>query len=148
LEKASVAVSPNWGQWYKDVAKAIYSRWQYADVGIGTAIVQVKVNQVHELQAQVVDFKAAPNIARNVKVETQFREAALKAANSVKYYDIPGFPSGTTQKEVTFNIELKRGADGPGGFRVVKGDEADNTASGTSKPTQSEGNKKVSDWEL
>ena len=148
LEKASVAVSPNWGQWYKDVAKAIYSRWQYADVGIGTAIVQVKVNQVHELQAQVVDFRAAPDVARNVKVETQFREAALKAANSVKYYDIPGFPSGTTQKEVTFNIELNRGADEPVGFRVVKGDEADNTASGTSKPTQSEGNKKVSDWEL
>ncbi|MBX9940018.1 MAG: hypothetical protein K2Y32_12230 [Candidatus Obscuribacterales bacterium] len=149
LEKAAVAVSPNWGQWYKDVAKAIYSRWQYADVGIGTAVVQVKVNQVHDLQAQVVDFRAAPDVARNVKIETQFREAALKAANSVKYYDIPGFPAGSNQKEVTFNIELKRAADGPGGFRVVKGDEEEsNTTSSISTPRQGEGVKKVSDWEL
>src|SRR5262249_43327592 len=33
----------DWDTWYKRVAKAVYSRWQFADVGPGLAVVRVTI---------------------------------------------------------------------------------------------------------
>ncbi|HMX45378.1 MAG TPA: hypothetical protein PKC93_05465, partial [Candidatus Obscuribacter sp.] len=75
-------------------------------------------------EAQVVDFIPAEDVRRDVQVETNFRQTALKAANSVQTYDIPGFPPGSNNKSVSFDIELKRTADGPTGFSILSSAEA------------------------
>lgn len=154
LEKANVAISPNWGDWYKQVARAIYSRWQYADVGVGTAVVKVRVDTAHRVEAQVVDFIPAEDVRRDVQVETNFRQTALKAANSVQTYDIPGFPPGSNNKSVSFDIELKRTADGPTGFSILSSAEAAKKleqqapALKQSQPTAPVKHTQGADWEL
>lgn len=110
-----------WEQWYKTVARAIYSRWRYAEVMPGLAKVRVTVLRNRELGARVVDFVPQLGVDRNADDEKVFREAALKAVKSVESYEIPTFPKGIDSPQVSFDVELKRTVDGDNGFEVSSG---------------------------
>jgi len=108
-----------WGEWYKRVARAVYSRWQNEDVGPGRATVSVTVTRDRELVGKVVAFTPAPDVERDVTAETSFREAAVKAVNLVSQFEIPEFPPTAEVPSVTFEVVMKRDVDGPVGFDVA-----------------------------
>lgn len=116
---ATEETQSTWGEWYKRVARAVYRRWQNADVGPGYATVAVTVNADRSMTGRVVDFKPAADVERNVERETSFKTAALEAVNLVSEFEIPPFPSSTDGTAVTFEIEMKREVDGPTGFDVA-----------------------------
>ncbi len=105
-----------WNAWYRQVAKAIYSRWQYAEVGPGVATVQVTVTRDRNMYCQIVDFAPALYVERDIPAETAFREAAVRAVNNVQSYEIPRFPGDSKVQDITFDVLLKRTVDGPAGF--------------------------------
>lgn len=109
----------DWDSWYKRIAKAIYSRWQYADVGPGFAVVRVNITTARDLSCRLVDFTPAEDMDRNVVAETAFREAAVKAVNSVRTFEIPELPPMQGHNRVTFDVEMKRTIDGPIGIDVA-----------------------------
>jgi hypothetical protein len=110
-----------WEQWYKTVARAIYSRWRYAEVAPGVAKVRVTVLRNKEMAARVVDFVPVLGVDRNADNEKTFREAALKAVNSVESYEIPPFPKGVDSPQVSFDVEMKRTVEGDAGFDISSG---------------------------
>lgn len=110
-----------WEQWYKTVARAIYSRWRYAEVAPGVAKVRVTVLRNRELAARVVDFVPVLGVDRNADNEKAFKEAALKAVNSVESYEIPPFPKGVDSPQVSFDVDMKRSVEGDSGFDVSSG---------------------------
>ncbi len=133
----------SWEEWYKRVARAVYSRWQTEDVGPGHATVSVTVTKDHMVAGKVVDFTPAVDVERNVEAETSFKVAALNAVNLVSQFEIPNFPKGADAPSVTFEVDLKRDIDGPVGFDVAavpgsKTDTPGESASATSAPDQSE----------
>ncbi len=107
-----------WPQWYRAIAKSIYTNWQMIDVCPGTAKLEVTVKANHVISGQVIDFTPAPDIARNVPRETEFREAAVKIVNQLNFFEIPDFPNPPSE-QVVFDIDLKRTVDGPTGASVV-----------------------------
>jgi hypothetical protein len=117
---AATAPELSWDEWYKRVARAVYRRWQNADVGPGHATVAVTVNKDRSLSGRVVDFTPAVGVERDVDEETGFKRAALDAVNLVSEFEIPPFPpSANDAPSVTFDIEMKREVDGPSGFDVA-----------------------------
>lgn len=108
-----------WDEWYKRVARAIYGRWQDAEVGPGRATVSVTVTKDRMLAGKVVDFTPASDVERNAAEETAFRQAAIKAVNMVSEFEIPEFPSSADVPSVTFEVDMKREVDGPAGFDVA-----------------------------
>lgn len=110
-----------WEQWYKTVARAIYSRWRYAEVAPGVAKVRVTVLRNREMAARVVDFVPVLGVDRDADNEKTFREAALKAVNGVASYEIPPFPKGEDSPQVSFDVEMKRTVEGDAGFDVSSG---------------------------
>jgi hypothetical protein len=113
------AESLTWDDWYKRMAKAIYSGWQAAEVGPGVATVRVTVTKSRNLSCEVVDFTPAADVSRDVATETAFREAAVKSVNLVNKFEIPEFPSLGDKQEVTFDVQMKRTVSGPLGPVVV-----------------------------
>lgn len=107
----------DWGDWYRTVARAIYSRWQTADVCPGTAKLEVTVKADHDITARVIDFVPAADIERNVPKETEFRETSVRIVDNIGFFEIPDFPG--QQDQVVFDIDLKRTVDGPTGVSVV-----------------------------
>lgn len=108
----------NWGDWYRTVADAIYSRWQNLDVCPGTSKLEVTVKADHEISARVVEFVPAADIDRNVPRETEFRETSVRIVNNIGFFEIPDFPAPQTE-QVVFNIDLKRTVDGPTGVSIA-----------------------------
>jgi hypothetical protein len=108
----------NWGDWYRTVADAIYSRWQNLDVCPGTSKLEVTVKADHEISARVVEFVPAADIDRNVPRETEFRETSVRIVNNIGFFEIPDFPTPQTE-QVVFNIDLKRTVDGPTGVSIA-----------------------------
>jgi hypothetical protein len=113
------AESLTWDDWYKHIAKAIYSGWQCAEVGPGVATVRVTVTSSRNLSCEVVDFTPAEGVTRDVATETAFREAALHSVNLVNKFEIPEFPTLGNKQEVTFDVQMKRTVSGPLGPVVV-----------------------------
>ncbi|CAN5153632.1 hypothetical protein BH11CYA1_BH11CYA1_16950 [soil metagenome] len=107
-----------WPQWYRVVAKAIYTRWQTADVCPGTAKLEVIIKPDHDIQGRVVEFVPAADVERNIPRETEFRETAVKIVDQVGFFEIPDFPKPPAN-QVTFDIDLKRTVDGPTGVSIV-----------------------------
>lgn len=108
----------DWPQWYREVGKTIYTRWQTANVCPGAAKMEVTVMADHNISARVLDYTAAPDMARDIPMETQFRETAVQIVNHIGFFEIPDFPSPGTDK-VVFEIDLKRSVDGPTGVSFV-----------------------------
>jgi hypothetical protein len=109
----------DWDGWYKRVAKAIYSRWQCAEVGPGSTTVRVIITTARDLSCQVVDFTPAEGIDRNVVAETSFREAAVRAVRDIRMFEIPELPPLAGHNEVTFDVEMRRTVDGPIGIDLA-----------------------------
>jgi hypothetical protein len=107
-----------WPQWYRAIAKAIYTHWQMVDVCPGTTKLEVTVKANHEISGQVLEFIPAVDIERNVPRETEFRETAVKIVDQLSCFEIPDFPNPPTG-QVVFDIDLKRTVDGPTGPTVV-----------------------------
>lgn len=150
--KANVVANPNgetataadanstWGEWYKRVARAVYRRWQNADVGPGNARVSVTVNPDRTIVGRVVDFTPAVDVERDAEQETAFKKAALDAVNLVSEFEIPEFPSDANGSAVSFEVEMKREVDGPVGFDVASTPNTQNVvAEDQSKGTSNEG---------
>lgn len=143
--KTSVVANPNsesataaetgatWGEWYKRVARAVYRRWENADVGAGNARVSVTVNPDRTIVGRVVDFTPAVDVERDAEQETAFKKAALDAVNLVSEFEIPEFPSDANGAAVSFEVEMKREVDGPVGFDVAS---TPNTTGGEIKAEQ------------
>ncbi len=108
----------SWPDWYRVLARAIYSGWQTADVCPGTAKIEITVKANHDINGRVVDFVAADGMERNIPRETKFRETAVKIVDRTGYFEIPDFPDSET-KLVVFDIDLKRTVDGPTGVSIV-----------------------------
>lgn len=106
-----------WDEWYNDIAKAIYRRWQNAEVGPGIAKVRVLVRE-RKMYTQLTEFVPAPFVDRDTVAESQFRTSALAAVNDVSYYEIPEFPALPERSTVTFDAVLNRTVDGPLGCEV------------------------------
>ncbi|MBX9669545.1 MAG: hypothetical protein K2X93_18120 [Candidatus Obscuribacterales bacterium] len=123
IEKSAVLAAPeekmSWDEWYKRVARAIYARWQNANVGPGAARVVVTVTRDRELYGRVTEFWPAQDVARDVDDETDFKSDALKSINLVSSFEIPEFPDGADVPSVSFEVDLKRQVDGPTGFDVA-----------------------------
>ncbi|MBK9143322.1 MAG: hypothetical protein IPM23_12540 [Candidatus Melainabacteria bacterium] len=113
-------VTASWQQWFRLTAGAIYARWKHAEVGPGTAHVQVTVTVNQDISGIVEDFTPAEGVERDVKAETEFREAALRSVDLISRYEIPRFPRGSDRKKVVFNVELRRTVTGEAGFDVQK----------------------------
>jgi len=109
--------STTWPQWYRAVAKTIYTHWQMVNVCPGTAKLEVTVKANHEISAQVINFTPAADIERNVPKETEFRELAVRIVDQLSFAEIPDFPNPPTN-QVVFDIDLKRTVDGPTGPSV------------------------------
>jgi len=107
----------SWPDWYRVVARAIYSSWQNADVCPGTAKLEVTVKPNHDISGRVVDFKPAEGVARNIARETEFRETSVKIVNQIGYFEIPDFPDPPST-QVVFDIDLKRTVNGPTGISI------------------------------
>lgn len=107
-----------WPQWYRVVAKAIYTRWQTADVCPGTAKLEVTIKPDHDISGRVVEFIPADDVERNIPRETEFRETAVKIVDQVGFFEIPDFPKPPAN-QVTFDIDLKRTVNGPTGVSIV-----------------------------
>jgi hypothetical protein len=107
-----------WDEWYKRVARAIYCRWQYAEVGPGVATIRMVVTKDRDISCQLIDFKPATD-TRDVAAETLFRESAVKAVNMVTKFEIPDLPGPTESDKVVFDLDLKRVVDGPVGVDVA-----------------------------
>lgn len=107
-----------WPQWYRAVAKAIYTRWQTADVCPGTAKLEVTIKPDHDISGRVVEFIPATDVERNIPRETEFRETAVQIVDQVGFFEIPDFPKPPAN-QVTFDIDLKRTVDGPTGVSIV-----------------------------
>jgi hypothetical protein len=107
-----------WPQWYRVVAKAIYTRWQTADVCPGTAKLEVTIKPDHDISGRVVEFIPAGDVDRNIPRETEFRETAVKIVDQVGFFEIPDFPKPPAN-QVTFDIDLKRTVNGPTGVSIV-----------------------------
>ncbi len=107
----------SWDEWYNDIAKAIYRRWQNAEVGPGIAKVRILVRD-RKMYTQLTEFAPAPFVDRDTVSESQFRTAALAAVNDVSFYEIPEFPSLPERNTVTFDAVLNRTVDGPLGCEV------------------------------
>jgi hypothetical protein len=118
LAQFQAGSSDTWPQWYRAVAKSIYTHWQMVDVCPGTAKLEVTVKANHDMSGQVIEFTPAADIARNVPRETEFREIAVKIVNQLGFFEIPNFPN-PPNTEVVFAIELKRTVNGPTGMSVV-----------------------------
>lgn len=116
--RAQVLEKLTWDEWYRRVARAIYCRWQYAEVGPGCATIRMVVTKDRDIGCQLIDFTPAPDIKRDVAAETQFREAAVKAVNMVTKFEIPDLPPLDSDK-VVFDLDLKRVVDGPVGVDVA-----------------------------
>ncbi|MBX3136294.1 hypothetical protein KF707_08650 [Candidatus Obscuribacterales bacterium] len=126
---SAVDSNTTWGEWYKRVARAVYRRWQNADVGPGNAKVSVTVNPDRTIVGRVLDFTPAADVERNVEQETAFKKAALDAVNLVSEFEIPEFPSDADGTAVSFEVEMKREVDGPVGFDVASVPGAPSSAS-------------------
>jgi len=113
-------VAMSWQQWFRLTAGAIYARWKHAEVGPGTAHVQVTVTVNQDISGIVEDFTPAEGVERDVKAETEFREAALRSVDLISRYEIPRFPQGSDRKKVVFNVELRRTVTGEAGFDVQR----------------------------
>jgi len=109
-----------WNNWYKSIARAIYARWQCAEVGPGLATVRVSVTKDRFLSCQIVDFSPLNEGERNVASEQAFREAAVKAVNDVNKFEIPELPPLSGSNQVTFDVQMKRTVDGPSGIDITK----------------------------
>jgi hypothetical protein len=120
LEKIS------WDEWYKRVARAIYCRWQYAEVGPGIATVRMVVTKDRDISCQLIDFQPATDIKRDAVAETFFRESALKAVRMVTKFEIPELPTPLVSDKVVFDLDLKRVVDGPVGVDVASSRSAQN----------------------
>lgn len=116
--RAQAVEKLTWDEWYKRVARAIYCRWQYAEVGPGSATLRMVVTKDRDISCQLIDFTPAPDIKRDVAAETLFRESAVKAVNMVTKFEIPDLPPMDTDK-VVFDLDLKRVVDGPIGVDVA-----------------------------
>ena len=109
-----------WNGWYKLMGKALYSRWQYAEVGAGTAIVRVTIDQARDVSGRLIDFTPAEGITPNPAAEIKFREAAVRAVNNVRPFEIPNLPPMMGRKKVTFDVEMSRKVDGPVGVNIAR----------------------------
>jgi len=107
-----------WPQWYRAVARSIYTHWQAVDVCPGTAKLEVTVKADHDISGQVIEFTPAADIERNVQRETEFREMAVKIVDQIGFFEIPDFPNPPSS-QVVFDIDLKRTVNGPTGISVV-----------------------------
>ncbi len=116
--RAQVLEKLTWDEWYRRVARAIYCRWQYADVGPGCATIRMVVTKDRDIGCQLIDFTPAPDIKRDVAAEKLFRESAVKAVNMVTKFEIPDLPPLDSDK-VVFDLDLKRVVDGPVGVDVA-----------------------------
>ncbi len=141
FQRAGMDGNISWDQWYKSVGRSIYDAWQNADVGPGIATVRVTVTKDRDLSCQVVDFAPAPYVSRDIPLETNFRETAVRCVNLVSKYEIPEFPKASTLKQVTFDVEMKRTVDGTSGFGLASATEAlkfpSSQASATETPAAS-----------
>jgi hypothetical protein len=114
----------NWDEWYQRVAGAIYQVWVQQNVCPGVAIVQATIWDSHAAEGQIVDFTPAGDLARNVRAESSYRDAALRAVNSLDNSSICAFPA-EHPKKVVFDIQLSRLVDGPAGCKVVHTHESE-----------------------
>jgi hypothetical protein len=112
----------NWNLWYAKVAKAIYAQWkQNTALGPGKALLQLTVYPSCNVAAKVVDFTKPPDANQNLPEETRFREASLKAINSLDGTDIWIFPASAGDlKRVTFELELNHAVGETPGCLVVR----------------------------
>jgi hypothetical protein len=117
--RAQAVEKLTWDEWYKRVARAIYCRWQYAEVGPGSATIRMVVTKDRDISCQLIDFTPAADIKRDVAAETLFRESAVKAVNMVTKFEIPDLPQPLDADKVVFDLDLKRVVDGPVGVDVA-----------------------------
>lgn len=117
--RAQAVEKLTWDEWYKRVARAIYCRWQYAEVGPGSATIRMVVTRDRDISCQLIDFQPAADIKRDVAAETLFRESAVKAVNMVTKFEIPDLPQPLDADKVVFDLDLKRVVDGPVGVDVA-----------------------------
>ncbi|MDZ4832992.1 MAG: hypothetical protein SGJ27_04255 [Candidatus Melainabacteria bacterium] len=120
LSKPHTAMGSDWDAWYDKVGRSIYSRWQRAEVGPGSAKVRINVDQFRNLSCEVVDFRPAAYVDSDSVSETAFRVTALRAVHDLSQYEIPELPPLPAHKyAVTFDIEMARAVNGPTGFIVA-----------------------------
>lgn len=110
----------NWDEWYKQIAKSVYEVWTQNEVVVGGTTLQVEVWPGLELDCKVVEFTPPSDVKRDAKLETEFREAALRSMRSMKGSSALEFPAcKPVPKSVIFDMEFKREVDGPAGCKVV-----------------------------
>jgi hypothetical protein len=117
LKSKSDEKASSWEGWYKHVANAVYARWEYVEVGPGAATVEVTLTPNQDVSCRLVDFTPAQGVERNIVAETKFREAAIRAVNNVRSYEI-GNPPSADYKKVVFDVELSRTVNGPIGVYI------------------------------
>lgn len=118
LQSKSDEKASSWEGWYRHIANAVYTRWEYTEVGPGAATVEVTVTPSQDVSCRLVDFTPAEGIERNIVAETKFREAAIRAVNNVRSYEI-GTPPSWEYKKVVFDVELRRAVNGPIGVYIA-----------------------------
>ncbi|MBS1991937.1 MAG: hypothetical protein JSS83_15550 [Cyanobacteria bacterium SZAS LIN-3] len=122
LAQFQAGTCETWPQWYRAMARTIYTHWQMVDVCPGATKLEVTVKADHEISGRVIEFTPAADIERNVPRETQFRETAVQIVNQIGFFEVPDFPktpNSPATNQVVFDIDLKRTVDGPTGISVV-----------------------------
>lgn len=114
------SMGADWDAWYDKIGRSIYSRWERAEVGPGSAKVRITVDQFRSLSCEVVGFRTAAYAEADSVSETAFRVTALRAVNDLSQYEIPELPPLPANKHaVTFDLEMSRAINGPTGFIVA-----------------------------
>lgn len=120
LSKPHSSMGADWDAWYEKIGHSIYSRWERAEVGPGSATIRITVDQSRNMFCEVVGFRPAANVDSDSVAETAFRVTALRAVNDLSQYEIPELPALSARKHsVTFDLEMSRAVNGPSGVIVA-----------------------------
>ncbi len=120
LSKPKSSMGSDWDAWYDKIGRAIYSRWERAEVGPGSAKVRITIDQFRNMSCEVVGFRPAAFTEHDSISETAFRVTALRAVRDLSQYEIPELPPLAPHKyAVTFDLEMTRAINGPSGFIVA-----------------------------
>jgi hypothetical protein len=105
-------------QWYERVSQTIYARWKNADVGPGQANMHVTVMRDGRISGYISEFVSLTE-QHDLSAEAAFKDAALRAVDSVYPNELPPFPTSFSQSRIEFDMQLKRTVDGPGGVEAA-----------------------------
>jgi hypothetical protein len=108
----------NWTDWYRRICRCVYDQWLLDQASPGRAQVRVTVWPGREIEARVLDFTPVED-TRDAKRETQFRETALRAINSLERTSILDYPLQSSRQKIVFDLDMARSVNGPAGCQVA-----------------------------